>query len=98
MSLPVIVLPEARSDIVAAREFLESCSAGLGDSLAVESFVALDRVGKMPEMYGEVCPGVRAVAVRRFGYVVYYRVLPECVEVIAVLHGARDPIEWQRRI
>ncbi len=52
----------------------------------------------MPEAYGEVWPGVRAAGVKRFGYVVYYRIKPGKVEVLAVLHGGRDPQVWQDRI
>ena len=39
---------------------------------------------ELPEMYGEVGSGVRAAGVRRFGYLVYYRVVPSGVEVIAI--------------
>jgi plasmid stabilization system protein ParE len=35
---------------------------------------------------------------RKFPYVVYYKVVEDEIVVIAVLHGSRDPEEWQRRI
>src|SRR5438105_101211 len=95
VSVPVAVLPEARNDIVDGREFFEQCRSGLGTAFAVEVLGALDRIGRMPEMYGEISPGVRAGGIRRFGYVVYYRVGPGGVEVLAVLHGGRDPKLWQ---
>jgi plasmid stabilization system protein ParE len=50
-----------------------------------------------PELYAVVLRGVRRVKLRRFPYVVYYRALTDRAEVIAVLHGSRDPRLWQRR-
>jgi plasmid stabilization system protein ParE len=52
----------------------------------------------MPEMYAEVMKGIRRGKLRKFPYVVYYRLLPESIEVIAVLHGGRDPRMWKSRI
>lgn len=40
---------------------------------------------------------VRFCRTRRFPYVVYYRVKADRVEVLAVLHGRRDPADWKRR-
>jgi plasmid stabilization system protein ParE len=33
-----------------------------------------------------------------FPYIVYYRILTGRIEVIAVLHGSRDPQTWKDRI
>ena len=52
----------------------------------------------MPEMFGVVWRDVRAVRVRRFQYVVYYFVLSDRVEILAVIHGARDESAWRSRI
>jgi plasmid stabilization system protein ParE len=97
VSVPVAVLPEARQDVLDGRSFFERRGTGSGAVFAAQAPATLDRIGDMPEMYGEVGPGVRAAGVRRFGYVVYYRVVPSGVEVIAVLHGGRDPSVWQGR-
>ena len=51
----------------------------------------------MPEMYAAAFRGVRPAKLRRFPYVVYYRVLADRIEVLAVLHGSRDPRIWQGR-
>jgi len=48
-------------------------------------------------MYGVVWEDVRAVKLRRFRYVVYYMVLKDRVEVLAVLHGSRDESSWKSR-
>ena len=95
MSVPVTVRPEARQDILSGQSFFNQRRPGSGRSFAVEVLTVLDHIGDMPELYVEITPGVRAAGVRRFGYVVYYRVVSNEVEVIAVLHGGRDPNVWQ---
>lgn len=97
MSLPVVVRPEADDDIFAARAWYDGQSPGLGARFAARLAAAIDRIGDAPELYGEVGRGVRAAPVARFPYVVYYRPYAERVEVLAVLHGRRDPAAWQDR-
>jgi plasmid stabilization system protein ParE len=41
---------------------------------------------------------VRAARLRKFRYVVYYVVLTDHVEVLAVLHGSRDESTWKSRV
>ena len=52
----------------------------------------------MSEMYAEVWGTVRAARLRRFRHVVYYVVLADRVEVIAVMYGSRDSSAWQSRV
>jgi hypothetical protein len=52
----------------------------------------------MPELYGIVWHDVRAARLKRFRHVVYYVVFPDRLEVLAVMHGARDASAWQSRI
>ncbi len=98
MSLPVVLRPEAQDDLLAARDWYERQRAGLGDIFvsAFDNFIA--RVEAMPEIYAVVLKGVRRGKLRRFPYVVYYRVMPGHIEVLAVLHGGRNQRIWQRRV
>jgi plasmid stabilization system protein ParE len=41
---------------------------------------------------------VRAARLRKFRHVVYYVAFADRVEVLAVLHGSRDPSAWQSRV
>jgi len=51
----------------------------------------------MPEIHGIVWRNVRAARLRRFTYVVYYRVHEDRLEVLAVVQGNRDTAVWQSR-
>ncbi len=97
MSLPVIVRPEAQADLLAARRWYEEQRSGLGEAFVDCVEEVLARIAQMPEFYEVALRGVRRGKMRRFPYVVYYRVLADRIEVIAVLHGSRNPAVWQDR-
>ena len=97
MSLPVILRHEAEVDVQEARDQLESVRVGLGTQVLARVREVLARIEKMPELHGKVWQDVRAARLKQFRYIVYFIVLADRVEVLAVLHGARDPSSWQSR-
>jgi toxin ParE1/3/4 len=97
MSVPVIICPPAEADIHAAHDALELVQTGLGSRFARQVREVLERIEIIPEMYGVVWQDVRAARLKRFRYVVYYVAFADRVEVIAVMHGSRDPSAWQSR-
>jgi len=97
MSLPVIFRPEAQADLLDAQSWYERQRAGLGDIFADAAEQMLGRIVAMPEMYEAVLRDVRRGKLTRFPYVLYYRVLPDRIEVLGVLHGSRDPRVWEDR-
>src|ERR1043166_3714471 len=98
MSLPVILRPAAPADIQATHDELEQSQAGLGDRFVAQVRQVLERIESMPEMYGLVWQDVRGARLRKFRYLVYYVVFVDRVEVLAVMHGARDAFAWQSRV
>ncbi len=97
MSLPVILRHEAEVDVQEARDQLEAVRVGLGSQILARVREVLARIEKMPELHGKVWQDVRAARLKQFRYIVYFIVLTDRVEVLAVLHGARDPSSWQSR-
>lgn len=97
MRLPVILRPEVEHDLLSARDWYDRQRAGLGDEFAAEISAVSDRLATSPELFGILWEDVRACRVGRFPYVVYYRVLADCIEILAVLHGSRDPSTWRSR-
>ena len=97
MSLPVVLRPEAQDDLLLARDWYERQSAGLGDTFTAAVELLLARISGMPELYAVTFRRVRPAKVRRFPYVVYYRVLIDRIEVLAILHGSRDARIWKGR-
>ncbi len=97
MSLPVILRQEAEVDIQEARDQLEAVRVGLGSQVLSRVREVLTRIEKMPELHGKVWEDVRAARLKQFRYVVYFIVLADRGEVLAVLHSARDSAAWQSR-
>ena len=97
MSLPVILRHEAEGDVQEARDQLEAVRVGLGNQVLARVREVLARIEKMPELHGKVWQDVRAARLKQFRYIVYFIVLADRVEVLAVLHGARDPSSWKSR-
>ena len=97
MSLPVILRHEAEVDVQEARDQLEAVRVGLGTQVLARLREVLARIEKMPELHGKVWQDVRAARLKQVRCIVYFIVLTDRVEVLAVLHGARDPSSWQSR-
>jgi toxin ParE1/3/4 len=98
MSLPALFRYEARDDIQTAFEYYEAIRPGLGKKFLGHLYDALERIELLPELHGIVWRSVRAAPLKKFRYVVYYEVIADRVEVIAVMHGARHASAWQKRV
>ena len=96
--LPLVIRPEAQADLLDAREWYNRQRAGLGNQFVDAVEELFEQIRKDPDFYACTMKSVRRGKIRRFPYVVYYRVLDDRTEVLAVLHGSRDPRVWQRRV
>ena len=97
MTLPVRLTSAAVQDLaLAERWYLDEAPHVLA------SFEEIDRafsvISERPELYQTVEAIVRRALVRKFPFSVFYRILPEWIEVIAVVHQSRDPRTWRRRV
>ena len=98
MTLAAVFRPEAQADLLQTRDWYEQQQPGLGEAFSVAMDEAVIKIEAMPQMYAMVFHEVRRGKLRRFPYLIYYRVLSNRIEVIAVLHGSRDPKLWQERV
>lgn len=98
MSLPVVFRPEAEQDLIEARDWYDRQGTNLGDDFRAEIITLIERLGETPELYAVVWKNVRRCRPRKFPYVVYYRILADRVEVLAIVHGSRDPSTWRSRV
>ncbi len=97
MSLPLIVNPEAEADLADVRAWYDGQRLGLGDELLECVEEVFDRLRRSPELFGKVFEDLRLARVRRFPYVLVYRIDDDQVTVVAVYHTRRDPRGWQSR-
>jgi plasmid stabilization system protein ParE len=96
MNLPVILSPAADRELEAAAEWYEE-RTGQATRFLGRVQEAHDRISRRPELYAVVYKDIRRVRVPKYPYNVYYRVLADRVEVLAIVHGHRDPSVWQSR-
>jgi toxin ParE1/3/4 len=97
VTLPVVFTAAARADILDAVEWYEARQSGLGRRFIADLEALTVRMGGNPLQFPVMHNGVRRGALRRFPYGVFFRALPEQVQVLACFHTSRDPIQWQRR-
>jgi toxin ParE1/3/4 len=93
-----VLLPEAEADITDAVRWYEAQKRGLGRSFLDQLRSALDKVAHGPSRYQRVFGPARRVLLRQFPYAVFYEVFALTIVVLACMHTARDPEDWQRRV
>ena len=86
----------AGRDLSSAYGWYEAQRAGLGEAFLAAVNASLDAIAQFPEMFAATHGDVRRAIVARFPYAVFYRVEPQQIVVLAVLHTARDPGLWPR--
>ena len=90
--------PAVEFDVEAACNWYEGEERGLGFEFLEELRAAYQRILAHPFGYRDLRAGIRRALTRRFPYAIYFSVDGNMIVVLAVLHTARDPAEWQRRI
>jgi toxin ParE1/3/4 len=90
--------PAVDADVEAAFDWYEREEPGLGLDFLEQLRTTYHRILESPLGYQELRSGIRRTLTQRFPYGVYFSIEGEVIVVVAVLHTARDPAEWQRRI
>jgi len=97
MNLPVLPLPTATSDIDELYYFFLEREESLGARFLECLYETYEMIASMPEL-GELYhfrdPAMKDARVRRVkkfsNYLIFYRIESDRIEVLRVLHGARD--------
>ena len=80
----------ACADLLAAHDWYEQRSPGLGKDFVRMVDASFAGLARQPELFPPVHRGLRRVLLRRFPYAVFYRIDSDAVRVIAVLHTAMN--------
>lgn len=90
MSASVILTELAREEIREARRWYSSIDPGLGRDFARSIRASLDRISDFPESNPVVAHGFRKALVRRFPYLILYRIEGGRALVVACFHAHRN--------
>jgi toxin ParE1/3/4 len=96
---PYVLSPEVLQDLQDIWDFIASDNPVAADKLEDEFFEAFEMLAKHPRM-GHVRSDLTPRDVRFWPvgeYLIVYRSFPAPLQVVAVLHGARDVAEVIRR-
>ncbi|HNC97148.1 MAG TPA: type II toxin-antitoxin system RelE/ParE family toxin [Myxococcota bacterium] len=101
--LPFELLGEALDELREAAEWFSDRSPELGDALLDEVDRMILHLRQHPDLGTPVqlrrrTPVLRRVALRRFRYVLFYRVQDGLLQVVAVAHSSRRPGYWVQRL
>lgn len=94
---PVEFHPAAREELFQSAQYYQAQSHGLGQRFAMAVRDTVRRIQEFPLLYPALEDDIRRCRVLRFPYGVVYRVKPERVEVLAVMHLHREPGYWKSR-
>ncbi len=90
--------PLIEAEVTEVFDYLEDVHIGLGDRFLADLEKLYERLTAFPESCREVLPRVRQATLLTFPYAVYYTIVGDTIEVIAVVHFARHSNVWRRRV
>ena len=90
--------PEADAELTEAREWYSHQRKDLDLEFMQCLDDALSRIVDNPYVFPVVHRDLRRAVVRRFPFAVFYELISDEIQVIAVFHSRRDPEMWKSRV
>ena len=90
--------PLVPNDIRQAFLWYEEQAAGLGGDFYSEVDARFDDITRRPDFFGRAFEGLdfRFAKLRRFPYLIIFRLKGNDIEVLGVFHAASNPEKWRR--
>lgn len=90
--------PAAHAEADAAFDYYLECSPQVAAAFLAALEDARSAIAANPNTWADYLYGTRRYLLRRFPFVVVYRVTQSRIEVVAVAHGRRRPGYWKDRL
>ena len=97
MDLRIIVKPLAEIDLHEAVKWYVLENEELAETFLLEFRDAVMAVSRSPQGFQKRYKSIRAFAMKRYPYNIYYILDKETMYVVAVLHHKRNPKLWKGR-
>ncbi len=98
MAYRLTVTERAQREIGEAYDWYEEQRVGLGLDFLAFLEGQFQTLTATPQIYAEVRPGVRRALLARFPYGVFFASRGDLISILGVLHTARSPRRWPRRL
>ncbi|TKJ37985.1 plasmid stabilization protein [candidate division LCP-89 bacterium B3_LCP] len=93
----IVFLAPAEEELFDAASYYNAQADGLGDDFIAKVESVVHRIAENPRS-GKIVRGeIRRYLIRRFPFGILYRIDPEEIVIIAVMHLRRRPGYWKRR-
>ncbi len=96
-SFKLLISDDAELDILDAFLWYEDQKSELGNSFLKDVELSLIAIQKQPQYYHIVKLNTRAYVMKRFPFSIIYHLVENTINVLAVFHTSRNPIDWQNR-
>ena len=93
----VRLLPPAEQELFDAARYYELQASGLGQDFLDKVKLALQDLASSTEQWPIVKDDIRRRLIRRFPYSLLYRIDPDEIAILAVMHQRRHPSYWLSR-
>jgi plasmid stabilization system protein ParE len=90
--------PAARLEALDAFEWYRDRSLGAAERFQSELELAQAAIAEAPETWAEYRDGTRRYLLKRYPYLIVYRLSERGIEIIAIAHGRREPEYWLERL
>jgi toxin ParE1/3/4 len=95
---PVLVHPQAKTELDETIAYYESKVAGLGLDFHASVERAIQKIQRNPRTWPPHTDArFRKYLLERFPYSVFYMERPEAIWIVAIAHAKRRPDYWRRR-
>ena len=89
--------PQAEAEMIDAAAWYEARQSDLGRRFLTSVQDALNRIELNPEVYTTVESDVRRCLTKTFPFGILFRIRPDMIVIMAVMHLHRDPGYWKNR-
>ena len=89
--------PDAVTEMTEAALFYEERQTGLGERLLHAIEEALEVINAHPTLWRPDRQGRRKYRVKRFPYLIIYKVMQQKIFILAIAHTSRKPGYWEPR-
>lgn len=95
---PVEFHPAAVREARAAREWYEERSATIAKQFQAAVDAAVEDIAEHPDRWGRYVHATHVFLLKKFPFLLIYRMRDDVVQVVAVAHAKRRPGYWMDRL
>lgn len=89
---------DAEVDFDKSFEFYSKDSTKVADAFFKQINLGFENIKQNPKSFPIAHKDIRKYVVKKFPFVIYYRIVRTLIQVIAIFHTSRNPEIWNERI